>query len=1411
MEAEEEALVNCHCQQSEERWEAVTRQHSHVSATEAKLQPVRVVEELQRLTQHLPHVKDEAFYASSFASFKKTVPSEYTEIFRTVSKRLTWIAKRVRQSLPPSEGERGEGGLLSVLDVGAGTGEFLEHVSEEAAACVGRYMAFENNRCHFDQLGETVARVRQKFPPGMKTDLRFASFSAENWEALLGGGKESSQEGCLSRGFQLILFSNSLYGIREKADLVVLSARGLLVPLSCCQVLIAHREEGACRLASEIASMHVTLGDPQKVLLLRPEVETLPVWIDTTSLFQEENRLQAERRETGGSLHHRDRSFDSVSVSSESVEVLSMLCKRDLRVRESHSQKEREERLRILHRCLALVAMGSQCDPSTARFHLPFHSSVVSLRPFVPLPSTFPVSLKDPPEWPRKVKERSLLERKPLLLASPGDEAGVGAVLRFASEHGLGVCVIGGSHSSHCVGDGMIALSLSSPAFTQIRVDAEKQIVTVGGGVTCGFLQDSLAPFGLVCPLGDRPSVGMGLILQGGVGHLSRKFGLAADALKGVRCMRVSALGEVETLVLHGDVDDTRGLWAFRGAGTLFGVVTELSLQCFPLPDSVRTRQVVSVGQECQEGSGGPLSRYLRLSQHLQPSSVADAYLFREPLRVSAEGTSRKQQVSFAVSSFDLAGRGESDEQAGGEGGNGGTLEVSALLSSVFPAGEGDVEWGEEVEVELFSDLYDREFFMSPRLRPQFKTRAKRLCVFLKGVRGEESNETLSRSLLRLVQKSPSPLCYFHLVHCGGKVRDNSGSFLSFPENLFSTLDREEWEWAVVITGLHSVEAPEEEVLRICEWVSASEGSLLREEWVAGVYSTDLGPSGEDMWLGRYACGQSSMGGLTLRLVSNLKDRIDPFGVFRGVCPLRQAARLPRTDMGSGDKGAFVVIAVVGSHGVGKDFVAETLRDCLGGMRGFTRLGWLGQGVEVVSVSERFKRIFAERRGVDLERLLTDRKFKECLRSEMEEEYQIMKGADPDMDLHTFLDIVLNSNASFLFVTGLQESGEEIERYREILGRGRPLLVLRVHGRGGSCLSPASQALSQLKGCEVSASSDSVSANAVAVNGHWSSVSSSREPGTELRFENDVEGREKIRQFTESVVEPWLVHWGSVAVRSAVRPMQNFPRSGLCWSYLQRLLGGCPRTSSLVRALIVRKAAEAERKVGHAVSCLLLPQSQGFLFASLAEDLQGIPVLLAKKCEGKRGGTVPVPPVLSRTSTVSNARVLMKDLSMKENAERDECRIIGGVTFEGRTCGDRNTVERNLMNGEISHSASPMQTPTGGMKSPCADSVSESAGGLASHFEIGVPEIETRCKYWGRHVLVVDDTLASGATAVRAASLLKRAGASRISLVTVMELPDLGAQGRLVARPAEQSQSDRSVGVEPGVDFVKSCIHFPGL
>jgi FAD/FMN-containing dehydrogenase len=164
----------------------------------------------------------------------------------------------------------------------------------------------------------------------------------------------------------------------------------------------------------------------------------------------------------------------------------------------------------------------------------------------------------------------AMIDRQPGLIAQCADADDVAATVRVARKHGLLLAVRGGGHNGAGLGtcDGGVVIDLSG--MNGIEVDPGARTVRAGGGSTWGEVDRATNEHGLATPSGIISTTGVGgLTLGGGLGHLTRKCGLAIDNL--LEAELVLASGER----VRANADEHPDLyWAIRGGGGNFGVVT---------------------------------------------------------------------------------------------------------------------------------------------------------------------------------------------------------------------------------------------------------------------------------------------------------------------------------------------------------------------------------------------------------------------------------------------------------------------------------------------------------------------------------------------------------------------------------------------------------------------------------------------------------------------------------------------------------------------------------------------------------------------------------------------------------------------------------------------------------------------
>ncbi|HVX31007.1 MAG TPA: FAD-binding oxidoreductase, partial [Nitrolancea sp.] len=151
--------------------------------------------------------------------------------------------------------------------------------------------------------------------------------------------------------------------------------------------------------------------------------------------------------------------------------------------------------------------------------------------------------------------------------------------VEFARARDLPLAVRSSGHSFAGLGtvDDGVVVDLSE--MKAVSVDPARRTVWAQPGASSSDLAAATQPHGLALSTGDTGSVALGgLTTGGGIGLLSRKFGLTIDSLRAVEV--VTADGRL----LVANDDQHRDLfWAIRGGGDNFGVVTGFEFDLQPV------------------------------------------------------------------------------------------------------------------------------------------------------------------------------------------------------------------------------------------------------------------------------------------------------------------------------------------------------------------------------------------------------------------------------------------------------------------------------------------------------------------------------------------------------------------------------------------------------------------------------------------------------------------------------------------------------------------------------------------------------------------------------------------------------------------------------------------------------------
>ena len=169
------------------------------------------------------------------------------------------------------------------------------------------------------------------------------------------------------------------------------------------------------------------------------------------------------------------------------------------------------------------------------------------------------------------------VSHQPALVVAATSAADVAAAVRCARDAGLGVTVQATGHGA-AAAEGTVFVS--TRRLQGLHVDPVRRVARAEAGVRWRQVIDAAVPHGLAPMCGSSSSVGVvGYTLGGGMGHLARRHGFAADRVRAIEL--VTATGECRTVTA---LSDPELFWALRGGQGSFGIVTAMELELVSVP-----------------------------------------------------------------------------------------------------------------------------------------------------------------------------------------------------------------------------------------------------------------------------------------------------------------------------------------------------------------------------------------------------------------------------------------------------------------------------------------------------------------------------------------------------------------------------------------------------------------------------------------------------------------------------------------------------------------------------------------------------------------------------------------------------------------------------------------------------------
>ena len=194
----------------------------------------------------------------------------------------------------------------------------------------------------------------------------------------------------------------------------------------------------------------------------------------------------------------------------------------------------------------------------------------------------FDVRLPDDPGYDEaRLAWNRAVDQRPAAVAYPQSAHDVSRLVRLAGEQGLRVAPQSTGHNAAPLAqrglDDVVLARLSG--LSEVSVDPGRRLARVGGGTLWDPAVAAAAAHGLAALHGSSPDVGIvGYSLGGGLSWYGRSLGLAANHVTAAELVIADG-----TIVRTDAEHDPELLWALRGGGGSFGVVTALEFSLIDL------------------------------------------------------------------------------------------------------------------------------------------------------------------------------------------------------------------------------------------------------------------------------------------------------------------------------------------------------------------------------------------------------------------------------------------------------------------------------------------------------------------------------------------------------------------------------------------------------------------------------------------------------------------------------------------------------------------------------------------------------------------------------------------------------------------------------------------------------------
>ncbi|KAK8032567.1 phosphoribosyl transferase domain protein [Apiospora arundinis] len=700
-------------------------------------------------------------------------------------------------------------------------------------------------------------------------------------------------------------------------------------------------------------------------------------------------------------------------------------------------------------------------------------------------------------------------------------------------------------------------------------------LVVAGAGCSTGYVIHKAMKSGLTVPLGSRPGEGADAWLQGSIGHLARQYGLTCDAVVGAVLVKI---------------DPTREVLCIGNVPKPF------------LPVGAVRAENENDLLWAMKGAGTDFGIVLSVVFRAYAAPKYSVRHWSVMLDKSSE------QVCCQLRDFDTAVKEipRNCSVYAHTHGEGDQLRLSVAMTGVFTDTGKPTQAivnmqkllgpGERHGVVDGINLFDITKVYLPGINGVHGGKKMSLftrSVFLKDV----GSPQIAQVIVAALEKRPSSSCYFRLLQSGGAAHDVAADDTGFGSR--------DWDFACEVNSAWPSDGNgTETAISAVHWVYSVVTDLLPLS--TGVCAAGLGPDPRDAALAAKVFGPNRP------RLARLKRIFDPQNVLAYACPLPEdIPEEPR-----------LIVVVTGKGGAGKDYCADRWACVFNRQRRIK--------VKVSNISENTEREYAIEAGVDPNRMLYDRVYRELHRPALTKFFEAQLRERPHLLKDHFLEAVIkaaHSDVDVLFVTGVRDEAP-VAAFSHLVPGSR-LIEVRVQ---------ASRKTKYIRRRLYPATETDADGNSVDPS----------ENRPSFVFNNDETGDEmQVESFAELNLIPFF-HEKLQRLERMVRVIPDFPRPGVKFRHVLDIAerrGGLALCTSLLQS-----------HFNHAdwtgVDVIVACEGGGVVFAAALAARVGVPLALIRE-EGK----IP-PPSVSVGGVVMNRDAVTQSASVV---------VVGDVLASGAT------------------------------------------------------------------------------------------------------------------------------------------------